>query len=85
MTTKHDKLSELVEQLEKYCEHENDEHGEYVSGLCYVAAYSYCFDDEFADALIKQMKYELDNYHEFCTVVETEVTYTNKYTELEWA
>jgi hypothetical protein len=80
----YDKLSELVGKLEKYCEHENDEHGEFVRGLCYLVSYSYCFDDDFANALIAQMEYELNNYDEFCRIVKSEVTYTNEYTELEW-
>ena len=82
--TDHEKLEELRENLEEYCEHENDEHGEMVRGLCQLSNYSYCMDKPFIDALIQQMKWELENYREFCTIVETEVSYTNKYTELEW-
>jgi len=80
----HEKFEELVTALEKYCEFENDEHGEYVRGLCQVSHYYYCMSDEFADALIKQMEWELKNYQDFCRIVKTEETYTREYTELEW-
>ena len=84
MTERYEKLEDLREKLEEYCEVENDEHGEYVRGLCQVSNYSYCMDNEFMDALIKVMGYELENYCEHCVIVETEETYTREYKELEW-
>ena len=81
---RYEKLEDLQEKLEAYCEYESDEHGEYVRGLCQVSNYSYCMDNDFIDALTKQMKSELQNYEEYCTVVKTEETYTREYTELEW-
>lgn len=82
--TNHERLEELQEALEAYCEYENDEHGEYVRGLCQVSNYSYCMDKDFAEALIKQMESELKNYEEFCRVVRTTENYTREYVELEW-
>jgi len=80
----HEKLEELKEQLEAYCEYENDEHGEMVRYLCHLSDYSYMMDKDFIDALTTQMKSELENYLEYCTLVESEETYTRKYIELEW-
>jgi hypothetical protein len=83
--TNHEELEELVTQLEEYCAHENDEHGEFVRGLCFVANYSYCMEPDFINSLTKQMEWELQNYIEHCKIVKTEETYTREYIELEWS
>ena len=82
--TDHERLGELSEKLWEYCEHEGDEHGEYVRGLCQISNYSYCMDKDFTEALIKQMEWEAENYRKFCRIVKDTVTYTREYVELEW-
>lgn len=82
--TMHERLEELREDLEAYCEYENDEHGEYVRGLCQLSNYSYCMDNDFADALMKQMEWEAENYRKFCRITRTTENYTREYVELEW-
>ena len=80
----YDKLEELQERLAEYCEVENDEHGEYVRGLCQVSKYSYCMGDEFLNALIAQMEWESENYRKFCRITRTTENYTREFVELEW-
>jgi len=80
----HERLEELREELEAYCEYEDDEHGEYVRGLCQVSNYYYCMGDEFRNALIAQMEWESENYRKFCRITRTTENYTREFVELEW-
>ena len=77
-------VCELQDKLLKYCDHEGDEHGEFVRYLVSVSGYPYCMTQEFCDALVKEMKRELENYEEHCRIVESEQTHTYTVTELEW-
>lgn len=80
----HEKFRELVGKLEEYCQHENDEHGEFVRGLCVLANYYYCMRNDLTDALLEQMQWEVENYQTHCRIVRTPETYTREYVELEW-
>lgn len=84
MTYDYEKLSEIQLKLEEYCEYEQDEHGEFIQGLCHLASYSYCMGEEFLNALTKQMEVELRIYEEHCTLVKKTETQTHEWTELEW-
>ncbi len=77
-------ICELQDKLLKYCDHEGDEHGEYVRYLTQVAGYPYCMEPEFARAVVTAMRRELVYYEEHCRIVESEVTHTYTTTELEW-
>ena len=79
-----DEACDLVEELEKYCEFENDEHGEMVRSLLLLARYPDYMSQDLWDAVVAGMKAELTNYKEHCRIVKSEETYTREYIELEW-
>jgi len=75
-------MLEMKEELEKYWELEDDEHGEAVSLMCsLVSRYDYVSDD-FKIALEKELAHQLNNYKEYTEIVEREVTHSKTLKEL---
>ena len=73
---------QLIEQLEEYAELEGSEAGEYWSALCNLAGYAYCMPDDFAKAVLEQVRLEVENIEKTMEIVEEERTYTTKTKEL---
>lgn len=76
---------DVVLELERYAELQNDELGETITYLCVLSRYSYCLSKEFNEALIKELGEQLDNFQENSKIV-TRVVERDSYEveELEW-
>lgn len=80
----YERMVELREALEEYCDLENDEHGEAVSMLCQMVSRSDYVSDVFVAAVEKEMEEQLATYKERTNIVTREEVVTRTYTELEW-
>ena len=78
------RINELRESLQSYCEHENHEHGEMVDALCKLSYYVDYITDEMTDCLAAEMEIELDNYEQNAEIVEGEEVMTIRTTEFRW-
>ena len=78
------KLREQCKELEEYAELMNDELGELCTILSRLSSYSDYYSDEFGDALVKEIKDQLQNIVENARVVEEEETITRTVRSLEW-
>ena len=84
MTDYWEEIGELCEQLEKYYSLEADSHSEAMELLCQLSNYPDYISDDLLGALVSEMKKELKNYTENCTIVIRPETFTHDVAELEW-
>lgn len=84
MTSYWEEIGELCEQLEKYYELEETSHSEALELLCRLSQYPDYISDDLLGALVSEMKKELKNYTENCTIVIRPETFTHDVAELEW-
>ena len=71
-------------ELEKYAKLEGSEIGELCELLLTIANYGSYMGDEFHSALVEEIQSQLEMFKIQTKIVETEKTYNEKYTELEW-